>query len=186
MSSDNDSDTVIDDLVDALPPEEREKMRKKVEDMRRDFRERGRLFHQQLTLLYGTAGAICFAGLVLVIQDPRPFEQNGFDFLTPHQNFDLLALVLSIAIVLALVSSLPTSLAAAGIVKTLGPVGKFGYISGLVAIAFLIGGVVLMIGAITPAGTIPFMIMLLIILLIFVVALVKETGWRSLFPVSKR
>jgi hypothetical protein len=174
----SDEDEALDELIARLPPDERDRL----EQIREQGKEKGRLFHQQLTLVFGTLGAIAFAGLVLVMQDPSPFEHNGFPFLTPHQNFDVVVLALSVTILLALLSCIPTSMAAAGIVKMLGPVGKFGYATGLLSIVFLVLSILIMIGDVTPAGAYIFITALIVVLLAMLIAFSKEVGFRSLFP----
>ncbi|MDG7005565.1 MAG: hypothetical protein JRM86_01365, partial [Nitrososphaerota archaeon] len=147
MSDDYDpgEDPALDVLINRLPPETAERMRRWVAARRAEQREQGRLFHQQLTLVFGTLGAIAFAGLVLVLQDPKPFRLNGPKWLTPHQNFVVLVIILSIAIMLALFSCIATTFSAAGATKMLGPVGTFGYVGGLLSVVALLISMLLMV-----------------------------------------
>jgi hypothetical protein len=115
-------------------------------------REMMRSFHQQFNLAIGTVGAIMFAGLVLVIQDPSPFIKQLFLFISPHDNFVLLVLMLSFSIVLAMLSVVASIFAGAEIVMATSTLGRYGYALGLLSIVGLVLSLTLMVADITPRG----------------------------------
>lgn len=136
--------------------------------------EKGKLLHQQLTVAIGTIGSIAFAGLVLVLQNPRPFVYKSSIFLTPHQSFDLLILTLAMTSILALFSVMATSFAGSGIVRGTGSVGTFGFVTGMFSIMGMIFGIIQLI---EDFSTPTFMILSVFILILF--AIFVAVGRRS-------
>ncbi len=113
----------------------------------------GSQFHQLFTLVVGTNGAIAFAAMVLILEDPRPFTTKNDVFLTPAQSFDALVLLLALLIILSVVSSFCEMFAATGMVGVGGPVATFGLVSGALSLFGLLLAVVVIVIDFTWIGS---------------------------------
>lgn len=142
-----------------------------VEWVKEIIEERVPLLHQQLILTFGTLGAITFAALVFILEDPLPFSVRRIAFLTPHQNFVILILVLSIVSILALLSCLATSFAAAKISPPLGSIAIFGFLSGTISLFGFIVALIMIVGDFSPLGEVILVAVTLIALTFFALAI---------------
>lgn len=162
------------------PSEDMRKIVERLNELRAKYdfiwEERGKLLHQQFAIAVGTAGAIIFAGLVLVLEDPSPFEKpplppNPFN-LTATFQFHLVISLLGLLIILSVFSVIATSFVGAGIIKTDSWMGWFGYSSGLATMLGLALAVVILLGDFTPSGSNDLLFAFGILGIIWVVALV--------------
>lgn len=118
--------------------------------------DRGSLLHQQFTIAVGTVGAIVFAGMVLLLEDPTTFEKpplppNYFHIGAVTQ-FHLIVTGLGLLVVLSVFSVIATSFVGAGMVSHDSWLGWFGYGSGLATMLGLALAVSVILDDVTPTG----------------------------------
>lgn len=162
-----------------------EKRVAELEKEAKEAKERGRTFHQQISLTFGTMGSIAFAGLVLILQDPKPFLTNQFKFLSPHQNFDVVTLALSMVTILAMFACVATWFPAAGFIEALSPVEPFGYATGLLSIAGFVTISLIIVGDVSSTGSIVLVVAIIVVLVSFAAAVVRTLGWEMVLSMFR-
>ncbi|HZW58544.1 MAG TPA: hypothetical protein VFF30_19820 [Nitrososphaerales archaeon] len=141
--------------------------------------DEGSIFHQQMTITFGTLGAITFAALVLILQDPKPFTVKNNIFLTPDQSFDVLILVLSCVSLLSLISCLATSFAASGIVDYDSSLAMFGFYSGFVSIFAFGTSILYILGDISTVDGNIFVVFIVVLVILFVMLLRQSMNRKN-------
>jgi hypothetical protein len=139
--------------------------------------DEGATFHQQMTLVFGTLGAISFAALVLVLQNPAPFRAKGVfsSWMSPDQNLDAMVTMLALVSLLAIVSCVCSIFAGSGAVEPFSPVGWMGFITGFLSFCGLMVSVFDMVDVVTPVGSAIVVLAGFSLLFLFIFLL-----WRSM------
>lgn len=151
------------------------------EDWEKREKKTWKLFHQQLTIAIGTVGAIAFAGLVFIVQNRKPFTYSTFFCwqpyvcLTPDQSVDILILVLAMTSILALVSTLLTSMAGSGFAPEHGWISFLGFLFGIVSLAGFIWADFMAVTAVIPVGAGIFEVALLVVFIATALAFWKDS-----------
>ena len=134
----------------------------------------GSLVHQQLTLAFGALAGLSFAGLVLILEDPKPFTVYNNVFLTPDQSFDATITGLSVVTILLILSTLSTAFAGAGIVDEVSSLGQFGVFSGIGGLFLFVVIIIVIIGDFTNFGMLILIGVVLFVFPMFVYTLSKS------------
>ena len=136
--------------------------------------EQERTFHQQMNVVVGTMGAITFAGLILVLEHPQPFTVQNSIFLTPHQSFDLLILLMATVSVLSMLSALIAAMVGGGMLRAGSPAAYFSFIGGVLSVGGFAFSLEIIVGDFTFVGGNIFTVVLAAVFILFVYVV-----WKS-------
>ncbi len=147
-----------------------EKVAEELRRIRREGEEHGKGLHEQFTLAVGTIGAITFAALVLVIENPKPFVGTGH-ILPPMEVLHMMESFLGLVCLLSVVSVLATSFVASGLVHFDTPLGWFGYSVGVASMCGFATAVVWVVGDVSGRGGEVLIAVFVVLFVAFFVAL---------------